>query len=238
MHSDNYQTPMPTAPERVLRRGRQLRRRRRGAQALAGLVAVGLMATGAWDGLHRNAVRVVVTSPGPSRSGPVASAFPASLYPRPVAPSGTGSVSFPGRFMCPSLAGVEAPAGGSSHAVVLALNALLNAPTRSAARTYADRAAWPLLSSGFTPDATRGAFGPADVAVAPAGSSSYAAAYKKLCGPRLINDSRVATWCTSSTTGAPLAVPTCLSEQPAMTSYSFFFERHGHWLMWGMQGGE
>ena len=229
--------PLSSTLKRVLRRGRSLRRGRRGVQVLAGFLAVGVVAAGAWVDLqgHRPA-RVVAADPGSAehRTAPVG--FPASLYPQPVAPTGAGSVSFPGKFTCPSLSGVQTPGTGAAQGALGALNSLLHAPNKTDARAFADRAAWPLISSGFAPLPDTAQFPATDVSIGPAAKSTYAANYQKLCGAALVNDSLVALWCTSTTTRLPLPPSTCLSKQPAITNSSFFLDRRGHWLLWGLQG--
>ena len=229
--------PLSSTLERVLRRGRSLRRRRRRVQVLARFLAVGVVAAGAWAGLqgHRPA-RVVAAGPGSAEHRTALVGFPASLYPQPVAPTGTGSVSFPGKFTCPSLSGVQTPGTGADQGALDALNSLLHAPNKADARAFADKAAWPLISSGFAPLPDTAQFPATDVSIGPAAKSTYAANYQKLCGAALVNDSLVALWCTSTTTRLPLPPSTCLSKQPAITNSSFFLDRRGHWLLWGLQG--
>ena len=233
--------PLSSTVERVLRRGRSLRRGRRGTQVLAGFLAVGFVAAGAWAGAwtglhgHRPA-QAVAADPGPIQGQSAPVGFPASLYPQPVAPTGAGSVSFPGKFTCPSLSGVQTPGTGAAQGALGALNSLLHAPNKTDARAFADRAAWPLISSGFAPLPDTAQFPATDVSIRPAAKSTYAANYQKLCGAALVNDSLVALWCTSTTTRLPLPPSTCLSKQPAITNSSFFLDRRGHWLLWGLQG--
>lgn len=228
MHRDHRDTPVAAAPRRVVHRGRRLRPRQQAA--VASTLAVGLLVAGIWAVIGpAGRSRAVATDPTPT-----VTAFAVSLYPRPVTPAGPGSVSFPGRFMCPSLSGVQAPPTGSSPGVLATLNGLLHAPTKTRAQVFADRAGWPLLGSGFILDATKATFTPTDVAISPAASYQSTATYQSFCGAALVDDSLVAVWCTSSTTGQPLTPAACASTQPAMTNASLFLDRHGHWLLWGM----
>jgi hypothetical protein len=202
------------------------------AIAIAAVAVVGIELV-----FHRSSSSSNTASSEPPTSVPT---YPLSLYPLPVAPlPGGGSISFPGTFACPSPIGLQSPSAAPTAAILASLNGLLRAPTEATSKTFADQAAWPLVSQLWSPGTVRPtvALAGADVAIDPAEASPFAPTYAKLCGRSLISSSWVASWCLSTHTGEPMTVAACTSDQPDMTNDFYFLERQGHWLLWGVQGG-
>lgn len=76
-----------------------------------------------------------------------------------------------------------------------------------------------------------------EVDVTPATSFPYARLYTSLCGPGLVHDSWVATYCLPQPHQAPLSSAACPRGHPDLANDALFLDCRGHWMYWGQQGG-
>jgi|GEM_PF-5509553 len=238
--------PPDTVDKRIaVLRSMEQRKRSTAVRAVSVVAAVLLIGVlvGSWFLVIHMVGRHQLSSSKPAGVTSAASptVFPPSIYPLSHAPTGKGSISFPstGPFTCPSLSDLQVPSSGMKQGILASLNGLLFARSELQAQTYADRAAWPIVAEFWAPGSTqpKATLSPADVEILPARGSTYAPVYQNLCGTRIVADSWLTIWCTSSATDFPLTPSMCLQKQPDLTNYSYFLDRSGHWLLWGIQGG-